>query len=355
MRALLCDAALLFALLLVPVAAAAEDAPPVRVLLPPCASFAFDPTVLLDVLRVELGPGEAAADVVLTAEPRGCDSTLVRIRIEDRASGRHTEEEVELADIPGGDRARVLALAMAELLRAPFDPEPEPEPGPAQVSEVVEPVPAGPQVDRDALVRVVREAAREEAREVLGRGPAEVAPPPGHTLWLGGAVGQRLAPEVRGTMTDVRLLALVEPAGAPALQIGLELGVGVGGGLDELGRVLTVSPGAALRVAWVARPSEPVAASVGLRGAFGWAWAFGQGSREAIVEDSMNGATVDVEAFATVLLRMAARVRLVVDLRLGYGVVPFVPDAAGRAVGGLSGPGIALGIGVVAGLREHRH
>ncbi len=92
-----------------------------------------------------------------------------------------------------------------------------------------------------------------------------------------------------------------------------------------------------------------LAAAFGLRVAFGWAWAFGLGVTSDVIEGSLNGAVVDIELYALVLFRITERLRLAIDIRLGYGVIPFIPESGGRPTGGLSGPSLAVGLGVLRG------
>ncbi|MCZ7686853.1 MAG: hypothetical protein M5U28_52160 [Sandaracinaceae bacterium] len=109
--------------------ARAQALPPsADVTLTECEDPSFDVDAMLAILRLELAndgvtelrivreaaPAEAVALIALA----DCGAAAVRITIDDNATGKRISRPIELGSVPAASRARVLALGIAELLRA---------------------------------------------------------------------------------------------------------------------------------------------------------------------------------------------------------------------------------------------
>src|SRR5262249_40357998 len=102
----------------------------VELYLPPCANAPLETERLLDLLRIQLGevraggaprraPSEDLLAAVVLSWP-GCDSGAleVTIKVVDRATSKTVERTMAVSDVPYAERARALAIAIAELLQA---------------------------------------------------------------------------------------------------------------------------------------------------------------------------------------------------------------------------------------------
>lgn len=140
--------------------ARAQTLPPsADVVLTACEEPSFDVDAMLAILRLELAndgvtelrivrdaaPAEAVALIALA----DCGAAAVRITIDDNATGKRISRPIELGSVPAASRARVLALGIAELLRASW----------AELA--IAEVPALPPVIRERVLR--RLAARGAA------------------------------------------------------------------------------------------------------------------------------------------------------------------------------------------------
>jgi hypothetical protein len=107
----------------------------VRVMAPSCPISPLPFADFVDALRVELaGRGTSGALTLVTPVIAPCDTTTLRVEITvaDEGSGRSVMRAVSLEDVALAARPRVLALAVAELLRVAPRPAESPAPRPVE-------------------------------------------------------------------------------------------------------------------------------------------------------------------------------------------------------------------------------
>jgi hypothetical protein len=254
--------------------ASAQSGPPVQVVIDACVPV--DRADVLRLARIELGLGTGGAFVGpgTTVVMVGCAGNALSILVDDPVTGKQTERAVRLSGADTRARARLLALAIAELVTTSWS-EVAVNPRPALAP--VRPPPAAPV--RAAVVRAVRRRVPALQREspwalALGLFASErtLSTSAGMVaLWGGGArasfalsrsVGAEANVAIEGTVVDV-------PQGGVSVALataGLLLlwrhhgpawtfraGSGVRGGvmvLEGLSLDTTRSPGASFAAPW---------------------------------------------------------------------------------------------------------
>lgn len=147
---------------LVATPAHAEDPPRVSV---EADCSAVDREVLLRVVRVELGPAvvidEPAVEAPgVTRVTATCDGNRVRLRVDDPITGKALERSVEIGDVDATVGARLVGLAIVELVAASWI-ELELRPAAPAADAGASPV---PREREDAAVAVVRRRMRAHGR-----------------------------------------------------------------------------------------------------------------------------------------------------------------------------------------------
>lgn len=324
-----------------------------RLLLPACDPQPFGAEALVSALRlellaegVELGPVSDADEVagppaIVVVDAPSCSAAEVVVRVEHAGSGRSASSTLDLEDRPAEDRARVLALSIAELLRtawpglvtppAPAEPTPPPLAAVDRPRTTARPTSAG-------------EIAGAEAFRILGtRVPADEEPGP---PWrLGGLVSAALYPRFGGSFFGGGLAAALRLA--PRLPIWLDI-EGLyrwGGGTDPAGVVETHLATAALSVL-VAASVGRLLASLGPEVELGWAWASGHPHDLGVEARSVDGFVLTVAARFALWIPLARGLAGTVDVAAGWAVVGVAPRVLGHAVGGVSGPMVGLDLGL---------
>ncbi len=163
----------------------------VHVLAPECPR-AVDHAALVRILeaelradgiaRVQAGEGEGLVRVELVVE--NCeDPEIVRVRIVDRTTHKEVERPIDLRGVPDSLRARTMAMATAELLRASW-------------MELAVADPPEPEVEVPPLLR---ERTIARVASALGdpseRGRSEEPPPRWRTFGIGFAAAARIFSE----------------------------------------------------------------------------------------------------------------------------------------------------------------
>lgn len=283
--------------------------------------------------RVETGATVAlvsdAVDLRAFVDPT-TDGSGVAITLVDRAATRSDSRVVALADVPRGDRARVVAIALGEMVRARRAAVPPPATSPA--------APAAPPGSPAASSSSAPAAAAEAPP------PAAVSPPAMAIEAMGGGAwfSQRNSALVDLRLGGERRLAL--PLWARA-----ELGLGLGGASDRAGDVALVLPSIALGVRLRADVSRSLVLGAGPMLDAGVAFASGAastGARGLTAEALTVRAAIEADG----RLRVADSVYFVLGLGVGVmlrGAELHADDrvplaAAGLALGARAGVGIAL-------------
>jgi hypothetical protein len=216
----------------------------------------------------------------------GTDGLSVALTLEDRAHARTDSRVILLTDVGLPDRARVVALGLAELVRA-FAPRRQVREGPH--------APAPP-----ALPSPV------PAVEVPQLGPAELPA----TVALDASVGAIAFPMHGAWLVDPRIGAERRLAGA--LWARADLGVWLGGADDTLGNARLVVPTLDLGVMWRVEPNKVFTLGAGPMLGVGVAFA----SADAI---GSSRATAESALTMQVLLGADLRVRVLGPLALTAG------------------------------------
>jgi hypothetical protein len=117
-RGLFAGCALAAAALAHPGPAAGAPGIPVKITFDGCAD-ALVPEVER-IARIELHSGQSAGEPAgaSTRIELGCEGLDAKITVDDPLTGKRVERTVSLAGVPEADRARLLALAIAELVRS---------------------------------------------------------------------------------------------------------------------------------------------------------------------------------------------------------------------------------------------
>ena len=289
--------------------------------------------------RVLLVPGpdkdQPLAAITLRASP--CEPTArdVLVTIEDHATSKKVERRVTLADVDEAARPRVLALAVAELLRAtwleltlPDAPRPE------------VPVPAA-----------VRGAMARQATAALGPGLGAsyageaAASPPSRTPVPSLAVASRVFPSTQTIMFGGDAAGTL-PVLSSSLAARLDARVLVGTAHDPLGDVNLglATAGAALMLA--SPRNVPVWAAVGPHVELGVAWASGSPVDQSTQSHRGAGFVSTASLLGAFYVRITPQWDLALELEGGATLASFEARADTRRVTSVDGAmfGVALGL-----------
>jgi hypothetical protein len=334
--------ALAIAVVAAPVAAAAQSddagGPSVSLTLDlsVCAGpAALDPERVARILRAELAESHVALrlDAPDRAEPTAttrvraslaCDGprATAALEVEDSATAKTVTRAVELSDVSDHLRARALALAIAELLRASWAElalETETTAEPAAIATL----------RSAAIARVAPVVARQTRREDRSLFAMRIAVHGrylerfGHGL-LGGSLGLDIAPE-----------------DAP-LVIGLALGVDAALVDDALGTISIVHPFLDASLAFQAM-LRPLAFTIG-GFARGGPVALGATPRATVIAMDTVLPALFAGARAGIAIGLGARYALGVDLEIGLPIVGAYARAGGIAAAGVDGLSVSLAL-----------
>jgi len=245
---------------------------------PACSPTSFDERAYIKLLRIELAtdgvaelevretPAASSSEAGERASPPSLALLEIRnacapdptIAIDDAATGKRVERAVDLGSVTPAARARVLALATAELLRASWAELALPDAPPPRV-----PVPAP-----------VKRAATERLRRavVQPRGPDHRPPrePTSNGLFVIASPEARFFYEDRLTMGGVRLGPSIplNRGGSLRLRVHAATGYGVGAAEDRFDAwLVTGGLGVLAAHAW-----RSTALELGPQFEMGWGW-----------------------------------------------------------------------------------
>ncbi len=330
-------------------AAAQHELPEVAFLhVEPCDAPELAPAALRERLRVELtsdgvrdvrlvegpdaalaGEGSGLAVIRIAAAPCAAESATFRVAIEDLLTQKRVERIVDLSEAVAEDRARVLALLIAELLRASWmelsleDPPPH---APANVVEALR----------------VRWRAREAAQAPSTTTDDARAPSTAITA----AFAVRALPGANGAPLGGRLALDLAPIRELVLRIDAEVVYGTS--THPIGAIDVGLATLGLTAAWVA-PIGDVLLSLGPRVSGGVSWAAGRSNDPSATTSSGAGPVlmaggaleIDVRLVPGLSLRFGAEASGVI---LGFEArVASVPAAGvyGAVLGAWTGVAIA--------------
>ncbi len=322
-----------------------ERVPPrVAVSLPRCDALAFDPQAFIELLRIELGADGVGS---VSVEPKADDASqqnppLARVAVDvlscsrddghmvitvfDRLTDKSVGRGLDLAQTDPKARARFLALAVAELVRASWLELT------ARRQQVV-----------PASVLLAATAARVSTfvkpREMTATEPSTRALP---GSWLGVGASVRTFPAAQAALLGPVVGVSTRVASSEVAFAGR---ASFGEAYDPLGSVsLGLASGA---VAWMfSTTSDPIAIAVGPRIEAGYGWVRGDAANAGTRTDSGGAGILLLGATASVRGRISARWASTLAIDGGLSAVGLDATADGRRTTGIRGPFVGATIGV---------
>ena len=342
---------------LAPRLASAQRAMPsrVRVESTPCAVGPFDARAWGPLLRNELEtdgvetvdvnpttPDTTAPLAVIRVEFARCDetSTEAAVTIDDELTDKTVRRVVALDDIAAEGRARALALAIAELLRASWI---ELAIERSQAAEA-----PAPQAIRRAMLLRVR--PRGESAERGAQPPAQpAARPEARRLWIGAGVDLRTFPGQSGALLGGRVVFDWRPWERGPLRLRADAGWAAGTALATRGEIEMNLVSAGVGVMF-GGGDDRIDLAVGARLEGGWAWVSGTAATAAAVGADGSDAVLLATVTATLRVALSARWSAALDVSAGQTLRYVTVSAGEERVAGLRGPALSVGLGVGASL-----
>ncbi len=332
-----------------------------RLLLPSCTVLPFGQVDLVSTLRVELlgygtelrydeAPEEPGDVAVILVDAPSCNGIDVTIRVDDPQTGRSASRSLDIGDSQLNERGRILALAIAELLRTewpalsePLDEEPPHDDEP-EVEGPEEPGPETQQIDEatflhNAVAAMLRELDRRE-RETRARL---------HMIMITAALSVRSYPVVQGGLLGGQVGVSFRLNRAVPVYLEIDVGYGLGGGTVSIGdiQVQTVIGGLVLLYAG---GTNRIRGSIGSRLELGWGWAEGQPYSPDVRSRSVDGFILSIALTGGVRVRVSPRVLVLLDGLAGWVAASLEPRAEGRHVGGIGRVLLGINLGIAVGL-----
>lgn len=308
----------------------------------------LDGLAVVDAVRVELA-ADGIADVhahveidrALAAVRVTCASAReITIHVDDLVTQKSVERALSLDDVAAGAAPRVIALAVAELLRASW----------AEL-ELADPPAADPEIVRALRVRVrgLREGRRLGAPSPPPRAAPEPTPAPipprlpaarvelGAHFIIRAFPGGGIAPIGGGLSLDFPI--------APSLRVGITADAGLGTALHPLGAVDLGLATGALSFAYEA-VLETLRLSIGARAAAGAAWAQGRPGVAGVIGAGGAGFVLLLGGVLGVRWPLGDLVVLGVDVEAGGAPIGFDALIDARPVAAIAGGYLASSVGV---------
>lgn len=316
----------------------------VRVEPPGCTAGPFDGDAWLGLVRNELetdgvqrvdvspapaGDESALAIIRVEVSPCTADVAEVTVSIDDLVTRKSVRRAVALDDVPPAGRARALALAVAELLRASW----------AELALPDAPLPE---------VRVAPSLRRAVLARLRPAVAAPSSPPPAPAplrWWAGATLDARIFPGQSGALLGGRAVVTWDPLPAFPLRLRVDAGGATGTAFARRGDVELRMASAALGVL-LAGGGDRVDLAVGPRIEAGWAWVEGIPASAADVGRSADSGVAFASLTASVRVALTARLRALVDVSVGQTLSYVTVTADDDRVTGLRGPSLNLGVGV---------
>jgi hypothetical protein len=302
----------------------------VRVTAGSCTKTPWSVTAWSELLRVELaadgvaveptgdaGPSDSDAPRVELA-PASCDDAATTATLTCTDAGQTATRPLDLTDVAAVARPRVIAIAVAGLVRAC----------------VTARAPAPPIAERLTLVERPP--------------PPPPPPPPSPSIPVPvaiGAVGEARAYTGDASLFGARAFAEVG-ALAGRLVVRGDAGFLAGNASDSLGKIVgsVVSGGASAR-ARILRTAR-VELGVGLRGELGYGWFDGRAGAPTVIATHATSALAYVALAATCRVAATQHLATEIDLDAGTTVRGFAADADARPLFDVEGFIVAIRMGV---------
>lgn len=324
------------ALAVVLFAEASWAAPPAIQAQTSCPALAWSGRAFVDLLRVELKADRIDVTVdgsvqdapILVTQPDGCTDAARGATLVLRRGDQRSERHVDLADVPANAKARVLALAAADLLRAAFAAPvaPAQPPPPMELHIVVDAPPPAPP-------RTI----------VVPAPPPPPPPPPARAFTLALAGEARSFPSANTGLFGARA-TLAAPLGH-YLVLGVDGDFGAGSARDALGDVSTLVVGGGVGVAFAAGP-EALRFHLGPKLEVDWV-RFSPNAALATTVASVADSVVALLALsATMHVLVAGGVHALIGIDAGAALRGFEARADAHTVTGIVGPVLGLRVGI---------
>lgn len=318
----------------------------VRVEPPTCTAGPFDTAAWLGLVRNELetdgveqvevaptphGPDTALAILRVEVSPCTADAEAVTVSIDDLVTRKSVRRVVALDDVPPAGRARALALAAAELLRASW----------AELALPAVPLPEAP------VPTAIRRAVLAHMRPAVMAEAATAATPPTEApmqWWAGGAFEARTFPGQNGALLGARAIVTWDPLPTFPLRLRLDAGGATGTAFARRGEVELRTASIAVGASF-AGGGDRVDIAVGPRLEAGWAWIQGVPANAMDVGRSADSGVVFASLTASVRVALTRRLRALVDVAVGQTLSYVTVVADDDRVTGLRGPSLSLAVG----------
>jgi hypothetical protein len=331
-----------------------SGAPPVAVhlSLPDCSAQApLDYGSFLGILTAELradgvdrvvvgvdttGPDEPRALASIALTTASCDASVSEfdVAIEDAATDKRVARRIALGDVAPPARARALALAVAELLRASWLELTVPDAPPPQA-------PVAPVVRAAVARRIAATVPAAPAASLAGEG-SRLRP---RTTGISVAGVWRAYPSTDTAMAGGRV-SIATPFLAESLLVRFDAGAAFGAARDVLGDVTTGLASAGGAVVFATPRDAMFGFAAGPRLEAGLAWASGTATVSTTSSSSGSGFVASASLLSVVSFRIAPTWWLAFELEGGGVISPFEARADARRVSATEGAmlGVALGL-----------
>lgn len=293
----------------------------------------------VEELRFDAGDDGALAVIRLEFPACAADATALALSIDDAVTRKSVRRSVDLSDIPASGRARALALAAAELLRASWAEL-------ALAPTAPESAPPPPRVRAAMVVRLLDALRRRGDLPAPAPQPVVEAP----SRWSAGLSFAALTfPAANAALLGGRGTLSFAPSPRWPLRLRLDAGVHTGTAFDPLGEIDLGLATAAL-AATLQAGGERVALELGPRFEAGWAWVNGRPSVAGVRAGQGDAGVFFVSVVASLRVRVSRRWWTTLDATAGTALQPVVIESGTARAAGFTGPMLSIGLGVVVAL-----
>lgn len=315
----------------------ASASPPVVRAETACPGLAWSGRAFVDLLRVELKAdgidveldGSVQDTPTLAATPDVCTDAAHGASVVFRRGEQTLERHVDLTDVAGNARARVLALAAAELLREAFASPPTSTPTPPPNAPV-----------RSVELHVVLDPSPPSAIAPSSR---PVSPPAAaHAFTISLAGEARALPAGPAGLFGARA-GIAAPLGRTFV-LSVDAAFGRGASRDVLGEVSAFVAGGSVGVAVAAGP-DALRIHAGPRLEVAWAHVDAAAATLSTAAFSADSALALLTLSATAHVLIGSGLHVLVGVDAGATLKGFEARADGRTVTGFVGPLLGVRIG----------
>lgn len=328
----------------------------IEIIVPNCSNGPLDIEEFLAIFRVELASQRMHSRVCRINSDDPCfhdDESLTSLELSFFACDSSENRVVLALEGPGFDRiireltlddavplarARTVALAASELIRAPRtqptqeNPEVHAEPEGAETTEEISDAP--PDEPDPLPAPEISSAFHQENRDILA-GRTDLA------TWIFATGGTSLFGFQGGLAFDFARF------GVPLL-VSVEISALAGYQVDPLGEVTMVLVGGGVMVAWFQRWRR-ISIALGPRLDFGWVFGFAQPTRDDVGSRNDSDFTLLCGPELNLSVPMSSKVSAAMSLGVGYTIMNVEFLAEERPVMDIEGAYVMIRIGLLIG------